>query len=94
MSYDRAVELALERKQDPTEYLNWKTREQEPVECGECFHPISDHSKNGCEHDRSIEVEGIQIDGECGCREHAAETDPLQILLRRAYEEANKNATT
>jgi hypothetical protein len=99
MSYDRAVELALERKQDPTEYLNLKTRTPEPVNCEGCGHPISFHDpKYGCDYEKDVWVSGTNADGlvalPCGCGDHAAETDPLQLLLRRAYEEKNKNATT
>jgi hypothetical protein len=35
-------------------------------ECGHCFHPW--HGEALCEHDRTITVEGIAIDGPCGCR--------------------------
>jgi len=90
--YDRIVEGALERGENPVDVLAHKTMPQfEPpeVECGECFHPISDHGKNGCEHDRSITVEEVQIDGECGCTEHVI-ADRLQRYLQRAYEAVNQ----
>jgi len=95
MDYDNAVESALERKDSPTEYLNWKTRTPEPINCEGCGHPISWHEKRyGCDHESDKWVSGDNCEAlmtvRCGCVEHEAETDKLQLALRRAYEELNK----
>ena len=36
-------------------------------ECNVCGHPLKDHGKEGCDHDRTIYFESIAIDGPCGC---------------------------
>lgn len=37
----------------------------ESEECDWCCHPA--HGSTPCEHDRTIEADGIEIDGPCGC---------------------------
>jgi hypothetical protein len=44
-------------------------------ECDECQHPISRHEPGGCTYGRTIEVEGIEMSGECGCQAVMVELD-------------------
>jgi len=67
------------------------------AECEECGHPISAHTKYGCEIEGGDAwVTGNQPDqptvlmaqGPCGCQAWEVETvDPLEAALERAYQE-------
>lgn len=54
-----------------------KRRERERKLCVNCEHPFSDHGADGCEHERRIHVDGIEIDGVCGCGDCVAGEEPL-----------------
>lgn len=43
--------------------------------CDECNHPVEKHGPDGCECDRKVFVDGIEIAGLCGCTVIRASND-------------------
>jgi hypothetical protein len=86
MDYDKAIETALERGEDPQEYVNRKTGHdefqallekywellQEPT-CDECDHKVSLHrDPHGCQYERGDALNGevLVAQGPCSCKAH------------------------
>jgi hypothetical protein len=52
--------------------------------CEECDHPMSEHGPEGCDHDRQIHADGIEIDGPCGCKGPIEATKEAKRQVERA----------